>query len=224
MDVILLERIGKLGGIGDVVSVKPGFARNYLIPTGRALRANDANRQRFESERDAIEARNAERKSEAEGIFNELDGRSFVAVRSAGETGQLYGSVAARDVVEILAAEGIRAPRNQINLKQPIKAIGLHPVGIQLHAEVEATVTINVARSDDEAVRQAQGEDLTSLDAIYGEADEDDQVQPDAFFDDEVLAQEGGAPVEPLGEGSGDGSGEDGERPVDPSEAEQPYV
>ena len=211
MDVILLERIGKLGGIGDVVSVKPGFARNYLIPTGRALRANPGNRARFEAERDAIEARNAERKSDAERILTELDGRSFVAVRSAGETGQLYGSVAARDVVEILAAEGIRAPRNQINLQQPIKAIGLHPVGIQLHPEVEATVTINVARTPDEATRQAQGEDLTSLDAIYGAVDEDDQVTPDEFFDEE--AQEARAGF----------TDEDGNA-VDPSEAEQPHV
>lgn len=215
MDVILLERIGKLGGIGDVVSVKPGFARNYLIPTGRALRANDINRKRFEAEKDAIEARNAERKSEAEAIFNELDGRSFVAVRSAGETGQLYGSVAARDVVEILAAEGIRAPRNQINLKQPIKAIGLHPVGIQLHPEVEAIVTVNVARSEDEAVRQAQGEDLTSLDAIYGEVDEDDQVSPDEFFDEEAQEARANERTEFVNE--------DGER-VDPAEADQPYV
>ena len=215
MDVILLERIGKLGGIGDVVTVKPGFARNYLIPTGRALRANENNKRRFDAERANIEARNAERRSEAERTLSELDGRSFIAVRSAGETGQLYGSVAARDVVEILAAEGVRAPRNQINLKEPIKKIGVHPVGIQLHPEVEATITINVARTPDEALRQARGEDLTSLDAIYGEVDEDDVVAPDEFFDEE--AQDARSEVQTQF------TDENG-NPVDPGEADQPYV
>ena len=218
MDVILLERIGKLGAIGDVVSVKPGFARNYLIPTGRALRANEANRERFEREKEAIVARNNERKSEAEKVSGDLDGRSFIVVRSAGETGQLYGSVAARDVVEVLTGDGFKVSRNQVNLNQPIKAIGLHEVGIQLHSEVEATVTFNVARSEDEAERQAAGEDLTSAEAIYGEADEDDQIQPDAFFDDEVLADEN-VKLEPLSEEI-----DATERVVDPSEQEQPYV
>ena len=215
MDVILLERIGKLGGIGDVVTVKPGFARNYLIPTGRALRANENNKNRFEAERADIEARNADRKAEAERTLAELDERSFIAVRSAGETGQLYGSVAARDVVEILAAEGVRAPRNQINLKEPIKKIGVHPVGIQLHPEVEATITINVARTPDEALRQARGEDLTSLDAIYGEVDEDDRVEVDEFFDDEAQAERAGQQTQFT---------DDEGNPVDPGEAEQPYV
>ena len=207
MDVILLERIGKLGGIGDVVTVKPGFARNYLIPTGRALRANEANRAKFEAERADIEARNESRKAEAGNVAGDLDGRTFVVVRSAGETGQLYGSVAARDVAEIVTAEGIKVARNQVNLNQPIKAIGLHEVSIQLHPEVEATVTLNVARTEDEAQRQAAGEDLTSADAIYGEMDEDDQVTPDEFFDEEAQDAR-----------SGDNAA------VDPSEAEQPYV
>ena len=210
MDVILLERIGKLGGIGDVVSVKPGFARNYLIPSGRALRANEANRARFEAERAEIEARNESRKAEASDIASGLDGKSFIAVRSAGETGQLYGSVAARDVAELLSNEGFRTARNQVNLNEPIKAIGLHQVGIQLHPEVEATVTINVARTEDEAERQAAGEDLTSADAIYGAMDEDDQVTPDEFFDEEAQDARSGIVRE------------DGE--LDPSEAEQPYV
>ena len=207
MDVILLERIGKLGGIGDVVTVKPGFARNYLIPTGRALRANEANRAKFEAERADIEARNESRKAEAGNVAGDLDGRTFVVVRSAGETGQLYGSVAARDVAEIVTAEGIKVARNQVNLNQPIKAIGLHEVSIQLHPEVEATVTLNVARTEDEAQRQAAGEDLTSADAIYGEMDEDDQVTPDEFFDEDAQDAR-----------SGDNAA------VDPSEAEQPYV
>ena len=213
MDVILLERIGKLGGIGDVVSVKPGFARNFLIPQGKALRANDANRSRFEAERASIEARNAERKSAAEGISGDLDGKTFVAVRSAGETGQLYGSVAARDIAELLQNEGFKVGRNQVNLNQPIKAIGLHDVGIQLHPEVEATVTLNVARSEDEAERQAQGEDLTSADAIYGEIDEDDQVTPDEFFDEEAQNERAAFTSDEGGEGE-----------VDPAEADQPYV
>ena len=213
MDVILLERIGKLGGIGDVVTVKPGFARNFLIPQGKALRANDANRSRFEAERASIEARNAERKSAAEGISGDLDGKTFIAVRSAGETGQLYGSVAARDIAELLQSEGFKVGRNQVNLNQPIKAIGLHDVGIQLHPEVEATVTLNVARSEDEAERQAQGEDLTSADAIYGEIDEDDQVTPDEFFDEEAQNERAGFTSDEGGEGE-----------VDPAEAEQPYV
>ena len=215
MEIILLERIGKLGGIGDVVTVKPGFARNFLIPQGKALRANDANRARFEAERSAIEARNAERKSEAESVSSDMDGQSFIVVRSAGETGQLYGSVAARDIMEIMSENGFKIGRNQVNLNQPIKAIGLHEVVIQLHPEVESTVTLNVARSEDEALRQARGEDLTSADAIYGEMDEDDQVQPDAFFDDEALEN-----VELDAE---EEQGDPGER-VDPAEADQPYV
>ena len=211
MDVILLERIGKLGGIGDVVTVKPGFARNYLIPTGRALSANEANRARFEAEKEAIVARNEQRKTEAEGRLGEIDGRTFIAVRSAGETGQLYGSVAARDIVELLAQNDVKITRNQVNLNDPIKRIGMHEVGIQLHSEVEATITINVARSEDEAERQAAGEDLTSADAIYGEMDEDDRVEPDEFFDEEAQ------------EARSNFTNEEGE-PVDPAEAEQPYV
>ena len=212
MEVILLERIGKLGGIGDVVSVKAGFARNFLIPQGKALRANETNRARFEAERSQIEARNAERKAEAQKVSDDMDGTTFVAVRSAGETGQLYGSVAARDIVELLQGEGFKVARNQVNLNEPIKAIGMHDVAIQLHPEVEATVTLNVARSEDEAERQAQGEDLTSADAIYGEMDEDDQVQPDVFFDEEALENM---------EESADG---DPGEAVDPAEADQPYV
>ena len=210
MDVILLERLGKLGGIGDVVTVKPGFARNFLLPQGKALRANDANRARFEAERTQIESRNAERKSAAEDVSSSLDGKTFTAVRSAGETGQLYGSVAARDVADILAGEGFKIGRNQVNLNLPIKAIGMHEVGIQLHPEVEATVTLNVARSEDEAERQARGEDLTSADAIYGEMDEDDQVTPDEFFDEEAQDERAGYTPD--------------ENAVDPAEAEQPYI
>ncbi|CZT34735.1 50S ribosomal protein L9 [Rhizobium sp. DKSPLA3] len=184
MDVILLERVAKLGQMGETVKVKDGFARNYLLPLGKALRANAANKARFESERATLEARNLERKSEAQTVAEQLDGKSFNVVRSAGETGQLYGSVAARDVAEVLAAEGFNVGRNQVDLNNPIKSIGLHPVKIHLHAEVEITVTMNVARSADEAERQAKGENLNSADAIYGV--DEDALRPEDFFNPEA--------------------------------------
>ncbi len=161
MQVILLERIAKLGGIGDEVSVKDGFARNFLLPSGRALRANAANRARFEAERADIEARNEERKSAASKISEGLDGKTFVVVRSAGETGQLYGSVSTRDISEFLVAEGHQVARNQVDLKTPIKTIGLVDIVLTLHPEVDTKITLNIARTEDEAERQASGEDLS---------------------------------------------------------------
>ncbi|KAB2872876.1 MAG: 50S ribosomal protein L9 [Bauldia sp.] len=161
MEVILLERIVRLGQMGEVVRVRDGYARNFLLPHGKALRATDDNRKRFESQRTQLEARDLERKHEAEAVAGKLNGQSFIVIRQAGETGQLYGSVSTRDVAEVVAAGGFTVARNQVALNQPIKAIGLHSVAIVLHAEVEATVAINVARSDDEAQRQARGEDLT---------------------------------------------------------------
>ena len=161
MDVILLERIARLGQMGEVVRVRDGFARNFLLPQGKALRATDANRERFESQRHDLEARDLERRSEAEVVAAKLNGQSFVIVRQAGETGQLYGSVSTRDLAEAMDAAGFKVGRNQVELNQPIKTIGLHTVPIALHAEVEATVTVNVARSEDEAERQTRGEDLT---------------------------------------------------------------
>ncbi|MBB5043277.1 50S ribosomal protein L9 [Shinella fusca] len=184
MDVILLERIAKLGQMGETVKVRDGFARNYLLPLGKALRANEANKKRFESERATLEARNLERKSEAQKVAEQLDGKSFIVVRSAGETGQLYGSVAARDIIEALAAEGFNIGRNQVELNTPIKSIGLHKVVLHLHSEVEIAIELNVARSADEAERQAKGESLTSADAIYG-VDEDALTAAD-FFDPEA--------------------------------------
>jgi large subunit ribosomal protein L9 len=180
MDVILLERVGRLGQIGETVKVKDGFARNYLLPQGKALRANEANKKRFEAERGQIVARNEERKSEAQKIADKLEGKTFVVVRSAGETGQLYGSVASRDIVAILAEEGFEIGRNQVDLNTPIKAIGLHKVVLALHGEVSVEIELNVARSADEAERQAAGETLTSADAIYGV---DDSLPADGFFD-----------------------------------------
>jgi large subunit ribosomal protein L9 len=184
MEVILLERIAKLGQMGETVKVRDGFARNYLLPLGKALRANEANKKRFESERATLEARNLERKSEAQKVAEQLDGKSFIVVRSAGETGQLYGSVAARDIIEALAAEGFNIGRNQVELNTPIKTIGLHKVVLHLHSEVEIAIELNVARSADEAERQAKGESLTSADAIYG-VDEDALTAAD-FFDPEA--------------------------------------
>jgi len=161
MKVILLERIGRTGTIGDEVNVKDGFARNFLLPQGKALRATEANRKRFENERAHIEQRNEERRNAAAGIAEGLNGRSVVIIRQAGETGQLYGSVAARDIVEALAVDGFIVQRNQVDLADPIKTVGVHTVALNLHAEVAVSITVNVARSADEATRQAQGEDVT---------------------------------------------------------------
>lgn len=184
MQVILLERVAKLGQMGETVKVRDGFARNYLLPLGKALRANDANKKRFEAERATLEARNLERKSEAQSVAEKLDGKSFIVVRSAGETGQLYGSVAARDIVDVLAAEGFNIGRNQVDLNNPIKTIGLHDVVLHLHSEVEMKVQMNVARSADEAERQLKGESLTSADAIYGV--DEDALKPEDFFNPEA--------------------------------------
>jgi large subunit ribosomal protein L9 len=161
MNVILLERIARLGQMGDVVRVRDGYARNFLLPQGKAMRATDANRERFESQRHQLEARDLERRSEAEVVATKLNGQSFVIVRQAGETGQLYGSVSTRDLAEAMDTAGFKVARNQVELNQPIKTIGLHTVAIALHAEVAASVPVLVARSEDEAERQARGEELT---------------------------------------------------------------
>ncbi len=171
MEVILLERIARLGQMGDVVRVRDGYARNFLLPQGKALRANEENRKRFESQRVQFEARDLERRQEAEAIAAKLEGQSFVLVRQAGETGQLYGSVTTRDLTEAMDAGGFSVNRSQIALNQPIKTIGMHRVLIALHAEVEAHIVANVARSEDEAARQARGEDVTVAGA--GEAEEE---------------------------------------------------
>lgn len=185
MDVILLERIANLGHLGDTVKVKAGYARNYLLPSGKALRANEANLAKFEAQRADLEARNNERKSAAEEIGGGLDGKSFIVVRSAGETGQLYGSVSTRDIAELVTAEGFAVNKNQVELKLPIKTIGISTVAISLHPEVEVSITVNVARSADEAARQARGEDLTSAEAIYGD-DINENARPDDYFDPEA--------------------------------------
>lgn len=199
MDVILLERIAKLGQMGETVKVRDGYARNFLLPQGKALRANAANKTRFEAERTVLEARNLERKSEAEQIAEKLNGKTFVVVRSAGETGQLYGSVAARDVIAVLADNGFTIGRSQVDMNNPVKTIGLHEVPLALHAEVNVTVTFNVARSADEAERQLKGEDLSSADAIYGV---DEEAAAEAA---EAAANDPDYNDEEEGEGSSDG-------------------
>jgi large subunit ribosomal protein L9 len=160
MEVILLERVEKLGGIGDVVKVKNGFARNYLLPNKKALRANEANRKVFEANRSRIEAENAEKRSDAEKASKDVDGKTVQLIRQASNTGQLYGSVSARDIVEALEGEGAKVTKSQVVLDRPIKAIGMHDVKVALHPEVAVTVRVNVARSPEEADLQAQGIDV----------------------------------------------------------------
>ena len=167
MKVVLLERVENLGAIGDVVTVKDGFARNFLLPRDKALRATSKNMEKFELDRVAIEARNERNKADAGTIASKIDGQVYVMIRQAGETGQLYGSVGGRDVMEAIQAEGGKVERSQIVLNTPIKTLGMHVVPVRLHAEVSATVTINVARSADEAERQAKGEDV--IKAAYDE-------------------------------------------------------
>ena len=160
MDVILLERVETLGAIGDVVKVKDGFARNYLLPNKKALRANEANRKVFEASRERIEADNATRRTEAQKESKTLEGVSVTLIRQASNTGQLYGSVAVRDLVEALVADGHKVNKSQIVLNRPIKAIGVYEVNVALHPEVSVTVKVNVARSPEEAEMQSQGVDV----------------------------------------------------------------
>ena len=172
MQIILLERVENLGGLGDEVSVKNGFARNFLLPKGKALVANAQNRARFEAEREAIEKRNADARDDATNAGSSLDGATFLLIRQSGASGQLYGSVNARDIVEIAGEAGHKIKREQVRLNAPIKTLGLHEVGIRLHAEVRVDITVNVARSTDEAERQAAGENIIeTLQAEQHEAD-----------------------------------------------------
>ena len=163
MKVILLERVGRSGHIGDEVTVKDGFARNFLLPQQKALRATEANRKKFERDRAGIEIRNQERREAAAGIATGLNGKTVVIIRQAGETGQLYGSVSSRDVADALSSVGFSVARSQVDLANPIKTVGVHTVALHLHAEVAVTVSVNVARSEDEAARQSRGEDVTAV-------------------------------------------------------------
>ena len=181
MEVILLERVGRLGHMGDIVRVKDGFARNFLLPKGKALRATKENKAKYEGMKETLETRNVELRGEAQKIGSGLDGKSFVVIRQASETGQLYGSVSGRDIAAILNEAGFKnVTRSQIAIHAPIKSIGLHKVPVALHPEVEINITINVARSADEAERIARGEDVI---ARREEPEEGEAIEAGAFFD-----------------------------------------
>ena len=184
MKVILLERVERLGALGDVVNVKDGFARNFLLPRSKALRANSANLKVFEGQRHEIEARNTKAREAASESGQGLDGTSYILIRQAGETGQLYGSVSGRDVADIVNAAGGKIDRSMVVLDKPIKTLGVHEVKVKLHAEVTVSVKINIARSQDEAERQSRGENVISS-----------QFEEDARLDAEAAADmlEGGA-------------------------------
>jgi large subunit ribosomal protein L9 len=195
MKVILLERLEGRGSLGDVVNVKDGFARNYLLPRQKALRASAANLKSFEGQRAEIEARNAKARETASKAGEKLDGSSYILIRQAGESGQLYGSVAGRDVADAVNAEGGNVDRSMVVLDKPLKTLGLHHVKVKLHAEVTATVTINIARSQDEAERQARGEDV-----IASQFEEDSKLDAEAAAD----LLEGGAGAAEREAGYGD--------------------
>ena len=185
MEVILLERIGKLGQMGEVVRVKDGYARNFLLPKGKALRATAENKKRFETMKTQLEARNLEQRGEAEKVGSKLDGQTFRVLRQASEAGQLYGSVSTRDIAALVTEKGFSVNRNQVQLNAPIKTIGTHRVPIALHPEVEVEVTFYVARNADEAARLARGEDVTVRREQPEEEEEAEQAQAaaEAFFE-----------------------------------------
>jgi large subunit ribosomal protein L9 len=177
MQIVLLERVENLGAIGDVVKVKDGYARNFLLPKHKALRATEANLKKFEAQREDLEKRNAALRAEAEKSGKAFDGKTFVLLRQAGETGHLYGSVSARDLVDVAAAEKIELPRAGVVLDKPIKVLGVYDVRVRLHPEVTITVKLNVARSADEAERQARGENVIAAAAADQRALDDEQAK-----------------------------------------------
>ncbi len=187
MELVLLQRIEKLGQMGDVVHVKDGYARNYLLPHGKALRATKANLARFETERAQLEARNLELRKEAEAVSEKLDGQSFVIIRSASDAGSLYGSVTARDIAEIATDGGFTVARGQIALDRPVKELGLHPVRVILHPEVAAEISVNVARSEEEARLQASGKSIQDL---RSEEEAEAEFEIAELFDDMGAAAE----------------------------------
>ena len=197
MDVILLERVAKLGQMGEVVSVKQGYARNYLLPQGKALRVNEANMARFEAEKAQLEARNLETKKEAQSLADKLNGESFVIIRSASDAGSLYGSVTPRDIAAAADAAGFTVDKRQIVLAAGIKDLGLHTATVNLHPEVAADITLNVARSEEEAELQASGKSIQEL-AAEEEAAAEFEIQElfddigSAASDDDDLAESAG--------------------------------
>jgi large subunit ribosomal protein L9 len=189
MHVILLERIERLGNMGDVVNVKPGYARNFLLPRKKALRATDENKSLFEKRRAELEAQNQQRRDQAAKTAEKMVGLSVVLVRQAGETGQLYGSVSARDIAEGIAATGHAVNRSQIKLDKPIKTLGLYPIRVALHPELTETVTVNVARNEEEAERQARGETIAATPEERAPAIEDVTEAPPAAAEAEPAAE-----------------------------------
>jgi large subunit ribosomal protein L9 len=199
MEVILLERVGRLGQMGDVVRVKDGFARNFLLPKGKALRATKDNRSRFETMKIDLEARNLEQRGEAEKVGKKLDGQNFTVLRQAAEGGQLYGSVSPRDIAVLVVEGGFQIDRDQITLNAPIKNIGMHKVPIALHPEVEVTINVAVARNADEAARLARGENVTVVRTDEEEAKAEALANAEKFFDpdaEEAQGDETDAPAE----------------------------
>jgi large subunit ribosomal protein L9 len=187
MQVILLERVEKLGQIGDEVKVKDGFARNFLLPKKKALRATKANREYFQAQKAQIEANNLRLKGEAQKVADKLNGKSFTLIRQAGDRGQLYGSVSPRDVADVMEKDGFKVDRHQVQISVAIKAIGLFTIPVVLHPEVKVNITINVARSEDEAERQARGEDVL---AEKTDAEEAVEAANDVFEDGVAPAEE----------------------------------
>ena len=189
MQVILLERVEKLGQMGDEVKVKDGFARNFLLPKKKALRATEGNREYFQTQKAQLEARNLERKSEAQKVADKLEGKTFMLLRQAGDRGQLYGSVSPRDISDAISAGGFSIGRTQVPLDHAIKSIGLHPISVVLHPEVRVKVTINVARTEDEAERQARGED------VLAERTPEEEAATEAAANAAALFEEGAGPA-----------------------------
>ena len=183
MEVILLERIAKLGQMGDTVRVKDGFARNFLLPKAKALRATTANKERFETERAQLEARNLEQRQEAEFIAEKINGETYIIIRQSGESGHLYGSVTTRNIADLLTENGVTIQRNQVSLNRPVKIIGIHPVDISLHPEVDVTINLNVARTEEEAERQARGEILVGKEENEFEFEPDDTTEGEQVSD-----------------------------------------
>lgn len=189
MEVILLERVENLGQMGDVVKVRPGFARNYLLPNKKALRANEANKKVFENQRADLEARNLERKTEAAAAAERIDGKSFVVIRQSSEMGVLYGSVSTRDIAQTASDEGVHIERSQVRLEKPLKTLGVFPVRVVLHPEVDARIEINIARSEDEAERQARGENVLARPEDQEEENEEKAAEAaPEFFDEDAQA------------------------------------
>jgi large subunit ribosomal protein L9 len=209
MQIVLLERIAKLGQMGEVVTVKDGYARNFLLPSGKAMRANKANLAQFEGQRAQLEAQNLDRKTDAEAVKVKMDGHEIIVIRQSGETGQLYGSVTTRDIAAGLTETGFDTNKNQVTLETPIKTLGVYSIRIALHPEVESTIKVNVARTTDEAERQARGENI-----IDSERDE-------ASFTEETVFEEGDGEMEARAEVSEDLDTEAADGAADEATAEE---